>query len=224
MNPTLTDILVKHKATFYPLISIKKTESILPLNLSITNTEITESIIASTQLFSTYILKTLLASNATFGIGGYKEHRNLYKKSAAFMGSNPRTIHLGVDIWGAVGTPVFAPIGGMVHSYAFNQTDGNYGVTIILQHNLDTTAFYTLYGHLSLKDLEHLRVGKFITRGEVIGHFGPLTENGNWPPHLHFQIIEDIGNSEGDYSGVCAITDVAKYIKNCPDAGLMINV
>lgn len=224
MNPTLTDILLKHKATYYPIISIKKTESILPLNLSITNTEITESIVASTELFSTYILKTLLAGNATFGIGGYKEHRNLYKKSKAFMGSQPRTIHLGVDIWGAVGTLVFAPIGGMVHSYAFNQTDGDYGVTIILQHNLDTTAFYTLYGHLSLKDLEHLRVGKFITRGEVIGHFGNTTENGNWPPHLHFQIIEDIEQYEGDYPGVCAIEEVAKYVKNCPDAGLMINV
>jgi len=32
--------------------------------------------------------------------------------------------------------------------------------------------FYTLYGHLSLADIQHLKEGKFISRGELLAHFG----------------------------------------------------
>ena len=85
-----------------------------------------------------------------------------------------------------------------VPSFAFNNNYGDYGVTIILQHQLKTINFYTLYGHLSIKDIAHLRTGQFISRGENFAHFGPPEENGNWPAHLHFQLITDLGNYEGD--------------------------
>jgi peptidoglycan LD-endopeptidase LytH len=68
-----------------------------------------------------------------------------------------------------------------------------------------------------------MRIGKFITRGEMFAHFGEPKENGDWPPHLHFQVIEDIGLYEGDYPGVCAINEAKKYLKNCPDANLMLS-
>ena len=157
-----------------------------------------------------------------FGIGGYNEDRVLYKRSRLFSGAANRSLHLGVDI-GPGGTEVHAPLGGMVHSFAFNNNFGDYGATIILQHNLDTTAFYTLYGHLSMTDLTGIRKGKFITRGEVFGHFGPPTENGDWPPHLHFQVIHDIGFYEGDYPGVCDPAAAAKFLKNSPDPNLLLN-
>ena len=134
-----------------------------------------------------------------------------------------RSLHLGVDIWGAAGTPVYAPMGGMVHSFAFNNNFGDYGATIILQHHIDMITFYTLYGHLSLTDLDPLRIGKYLTRGEVVGHFGTPNENGNWPPHLHFQIIDDMGIKQGDYPGVCSLNEAEKYLKNCPDPNLMLN-
>jgi murein DD-endopeptidase MepM/ murein hydrolase activator NlpD len=115
----------------------------------------------------------------------------------------PRSIHLGVDIWGPAGTPVFAPIGGVVYGFAFNDKFGDYGATIILQHQVDATTFYTLYGHLSLRDLGPLREGLFINRGQKFAHFGAREENGHWPPHLHFQVIYDIGLNVNDYPGVC---------------------
>ena len=80
----------------------------------------------------------------------------------------------------------------MIHSFAFNNNFGDYGATIILLHQLEGFPFYTLYGHLSLDDIAHVKEGKYISRGEVIGHFGKPEENGHWPPHLHFQIINDI--------------------------------
>jgi murein DD-endopeptidase MepM/ murein hydrolase activator NlpD len=224
MKTELELILRRHKPTYHPVIKTgKENGKLLPFNFTKTNTEITEELIADTGNFSRYISSKLADANATFGIGGYNENRTLYKRSKLFTGSGERSLHLGVDIWGPAGTKVYAPLGGMVHSFAFNNNFGDYGATIILQHNLETTAFYTLYGHLSLADLTNMRVGKFITRGEVIGHFGPPEENGSWPPHLHFQIIQDIGFYEGDYPGVCDPAAAIKFLRNSPDPDLMLN-
>ena len=224
MSTQLLFNLQKYKPTYHPVIKIdEEKDKIIPFNFTATNTEITKELIADTQQFSAWVNNKLKTSNATFGIGGYNENRTLYSRSNLFAGEQSRTLHLGVDIWGAAGTPIHAPIGGMVHSFAFNNNFGDYGATIILQHNLDTTAFYTLYGHLSLSDLTEMRVGKFVTRGEVFAHFGEPTDNGNWPPHLHFQIIEDMGLWEGDYPGVCSLNDAEKFLANCPDGNLMLN-
>ncbi|MEP6913389.1 MAG: response regulator, partial [bacterium] len=46
--------------------------------------------------------------------------------------------------------------------------------------------------------------------------------NGDWPPHLHFQIIEDMRVHEGDYPGVCSISERAKYLNNCPNPDLIL--
>jgi peptidoglycan LD-endopeptidase LytH len=224
MNHNLNAILKKHKPTFHPIIKIdKEKDTIIPFDFTATNHEITKDLIADTTKFSVWINNKLQKENATFGIGGYNENRTFYSRSNLFAGEQARTLHLGVDIWGAAGTAIYAPIGGMVHSFAYNDNFGDYGATIILQHNLETTAFYTLYGHLSLADIGKMRVGKFITRGEIFAHIGEPKENGDWPPHLHFQIIEDMGIKEGDYPGVCNLKEADKYLTNCPDANLMLN-
>jgi len=148
----------------------------------------------------------------------------LYGRSELFdAGANskgdvePRRVHLGVDIWGEKHTPVYAPLGGMIHSFAFNHHYGDYGVTIVLLHQLEGFPFYTLYGHLSLKDIEHIKSGNYVSRGAKIARFGEPQENGHWPPHLHFQIILDMELKEGDYPGVCKFSERKKYLDNCPD-------
>ncbi len=135
-----------------------------------------------------------------------------------------RSLHLGVDIWGEQGTKVYAPLGGMVHSFAFNNNFGDYGATLILLHQLDTVTFYTLYGHLSLDDIAKVTEFQYIVRGHEIGHFGKPEENGHWPPHLHFQIIKDIRTYKGDYRGVCKYSERKKYLANCPDPDLILGM
>ena len=49
-------------------------------------------------------------------------------------------------------------------------------------------------------------------------------ENGNWPPHLHFQIIEDMELKEGDYPGVCTSANREKYLANCPNPDLILTL
>jgi peptidoglycan LD-endopeptidase LytH len=136
----------------------------------------------------------------------------------------PRRLHLGIDIWGAAGTKVMAPLDGVVHSFAFNNNDSDYGATLVLTHNLAGNGFHTLYGHLSLNSLKNLHEGKNILRGEVIGEFGMRFENGNWPPHLHFQLIRDMQGWKGDYPGVCKYSQRRQWLENCPDPDLLLQM
>jgi peptidoglycan LD-endopeptidase LytH len=185
--------------------------------------------IADTERFATYINRTLRAHGARYGFGGYGEHRMLYSRSRHFdggenSGEEPRRLHLGVDIWGPAGTKVMAPLGGIVHSFAFNNNDSDYGATLILTHQLEGIGFHTLYGHLSLNSLKNLYEGKTIDRGEVIAEFGMRFENGNWPPHLHFQLIADMQGWKGDYPGVCRHSERDRWLANCPDPDLILRL
>jgi peptidoglycan LD-endopeptidase LytH len=247
MISRLENVLEKNRRQFNTVVDFNKaTDKLIDLDFTAANKELTSALMEDTAALSQYINNKLATANAKYGIGRYNEDRVHYKRSKHFEvpgsskvstlvsgGDLPAgqagleraiTIHLGIDIWAAAGTKVYVPVGGTVHSFAFNNNFGDYGATIILQHQLDTINFHTLYGHLSLKDLVPMQEGKYISRGEVLGHFGDPSENGGCPPHLHFQIIEDMRVSKGYYPDVCAISEREKYLSNCPDPDLMLNM
>ena len=140
------------------------------------------------------------------------------------QGAEPRRLHLGIDIWGKPHTKVMAPMDGLVHSFAFNNAFGDYGATIILTHNLEGQTFFTLYGHLSLNSIKNIQEGEHIKKGDVFAEFGIPFENGQWPPHLHFQIISDMDRSKGDYPGVCKYSERESYLSNCPNPDLILQM
>ena len=230
MKSQLENVLKKNQTGFRSVVDFNAaTDKLLLLDFTSKNEELAGELIADTAKFSQYISNKLSAAHATYGIGGYGEDRVLYQRSNHFestdlSGTPARSIHLGIDIWGPAGTKVFVPIGGTVHSFAYNDNFGDYGATIILQHQLETVVFHTLYGHLSVADLVNMQEGKYISRGELLAHFGEPKDNGDWPPHLHFQIIHDMRVSKGDYPGVSTISEREKYLKNCPDADLILNM
>ena len=237
---SLNDLLKIHAKDFHKIVDFDEAkENIVRFDFSDKNIELQQLDTTNTKKFSDYISNKLKASNAKFGIGGYNENRNLYKKSKLFdiesakvstpvdggdLVTASRTLHLGIDIWGAEGTIVYAPFGGMIHSFAFNNNWGDYGATIILSHQLEGVSFYTLYGHLSLTDIVSIHEGYYITRGQEFAHFGNENENGQWPPHLHFQVIKDMGVYKGDYPGVCNYTERKYYLKNSPDPDSILSL
>lgn len=176
------------------------------------------------QGFNDFIFGTLQANGCRVGVGGYAEDRYLYKRSTVFGEGEVRNIHLGIDIWAEAGMPVLAPLAGKVHSFADNDRHGDYGPTIILEHSFEGSIFYSLYGHLSKSSLEGLEVGQSIAAGQLLAHFGAYHENVHWPPHLHFQLIEDIGDHYGDYPGVALSREKEKYLANCPDPNLLLRI
>jgi murein DD-endopeptidase MepM/ murein hydrolase activator NlpD len=172
----------------------------------------------------TNLLNEVLShSGATYGIGGYGEKRGWYARGEQFAhGEEVRSIHLGVDIWAPAGTSVYAPFNAVVHSVKDNNLFGDYGPTIILQHELSGETFYTLYGHLSRESLESTSSGMSIQAGTEIGTLGAPPINGDWPPHLHFQIILDMLGKVGDYPGVAAESQREIFLALCPDPNLIL--
>lgn len=229
-------------------------DQLYPLDFTETNRDLDPEQIADTERFAAYINHLLKQHHCKYGFGGYGEHRTLYARSQHFdhapvSGSEaartaaetdtalqtdtvalkesiaePRRFHLGIDIWGPAGTKVMSPVDGIIHSFAFNNNDSDYGATLILTHNLDGLGFHTLYGHLSLNSLKNLHEGKRIRKGDVIGEFGMRFENGNWPPHLHFQLIRDMQGWKGDFPGVCRFSEKTAWLENCPDPDLILQM
>jgi len=149
-----------------------------------------------------------------WGIGGYNEIRpNMY---IAPQYKNERNIHMGVDIWAPAGEPVFSPLDGVIAYKANHKEDGNYGVTIVLRHSINGKELYALYGHLSLQSFKLCKTGKNIRAGEIIGWLGDESENGNWLPHLHYQLSwNDPG--EADMPGVVSVKYRDRALQVYPD-------
>ncbi|MEM7040533.1 MAG: peptidoglycan DD-metalloendopeptidase family protein [Bacteroidota bacterium] len=195
------------------------------LNLSTHNWRVTGKNIWERPRLTAYVNKRLEQTGAPAVWGGYLEQRLIYSDSPHFHSDQkPRCIHLGVDFWTDAGTRVAAPIAGIVHSFANNEGYSNYGGTVILRHEVEDLAFHSLYGHLSVQSVEGLEVGQKMEAGETVGWLGAFEENGNWPPHLHFQLIVDMGEWSGDYPGACAIEDMKYYQKNCPDPRFLLGI
>ena len=219
---SLTDILGSYKEFSQVIVNSK---SFKRLDFSISNPTLLQRDLSDTKIFTDYIFEELLSNNSLIGVGGYEENRVIYRQREHFTNEkNPRCIHLGTDIWTNAGEIIYSPHDAVVHSFAFNNQYGDYGPTIILKHELEGFTFYTLYGHLSLDSLEGLFVGKQISSGEKFARIGAYPINGDWPPHLHFQIISEIGEYKGDFPGVCSIPDREYYLKICPDSNLILRI
>lgn len=200
-----------------------ETDCLFQFDFTTSNTELSPEDILDTEKFSTWVSFKLAENNSRYGIGGYMEHRTLYARSELFnTEGEPRRLHLGVDIWADAGTPVYAPMDGIVHSFQDNDHFGDYGPTIILQHDFDGLALYTLYGHLNRESLVGLTIGRPIAKDEQIAVFGVQEVNGHWPPHLHFQLMFDMEGQRGDYPGVGYYSEKENYLKNIPDPNLIL--
>ncbi len=164
-------------------------------------------------------------NNVTLLYGGYLEQRDIYDSFDLFESqtSSRRNIHLGIDIWAPLNHEIFLPISGTVHSFKDNTEPGSYGPTIIIKHTINEITFYTLYGHLSKQSLKNLHQGKAIKSGEVLACLGSSKENGGYAPHLHFQVIKEIGDNFGDFPGVCSKHEMEYYKQICPDPSFLIN-
>ena len=226
-NKNFEERLKLHAEDFSAVVPFNNDDKLLLMDFTEANQELSDEILANTELFTSWINNKISKSNARYGIGGYNEHRTVYRRSAVFDTGDemePRRLHLGIDIWGKPYTKVMAPLDGIVHSFAFNNAFGDYGATIILTHQMDGKTFHTLYGHLSLNSIKNIQEGETIRKGDVFAEFGIPVENGHWPPHLHFQIVIDMDRSKGDYPGVCKFSERESYLGNCPDPDLILKM
>lgn len=107
----------------------------------------------------------------------------------ASMYPAPTYRHMGVDIGGGVGSPIFAAADGVVVTVNMLGAHG-YGRHVIIQH--DSGAFDTLYAHLHKVNVT---IGDAVAGGQQIGEMGgqpgdsdPI-DGASSGSHLHFEVI-----------------------------------
>ena len=211
--------------------------SILDVNINKLNKSIVsfskESILTKNYIHKpiplTKKINTYLKNNdSAIGIGLYKEKRNVYQGNnyiSQLSDNSRRDIHVGIDIFAKAGTNIRAPLDGKVFILKDNAFEYDYGPTVILEHKIDSfNKFYTIYGHLSKKCLKILNVGMKVKKGEIIAEIGNFPINGNWPPHLHFQISLDMMGEKENFPGVSEDILLDIWSKVSPDPNLILGI
>jgi len=213
-------------AALFPTI---QKNDIQPLDLSVSSTWIGhENEFNDLDLFQYKINKLQSQHPEKIIAGGYLEPRPIYTSSSfdkiGNYGTASRSIHLGIDFWLAAQTPVHALFDGEVVVSYNNAGPKLYGGLLVLKHQIENFAFYTLYGHLSIESVSNKSVGDTIKKGTCIGYLGNKKENGNWVPHLHFQIMLSLLNFKNDFPGVADFNEIAVWKSICPDPHLLFKV
>ena len=175
------------------------------------------------------IFHQMKRDGASFGVGRYDEARLLYTSPLFGASRNPcderRTVHLGIDLFVEPGTPLCAPLDGVVHTVANNTAPLDYGPLVILRHETsDGEGLFTLYGHLTKDTLGALKVGQRVARGEKFARIGAASENGGWTPHVHFQIILDLLELGADFPGVACASQRSLWTSLSPDPNVLLGI
>jgi 4-aminobutyrate aminotransferase-like enzyme len=226
--------LAANASSFAPVLDVDlRTAPSLVLDLSVGSTFLgADPAGADPAVLSERISAEMTRAGALVGVGRYDEARAIYT-SALFGSGSPvaerRTIHLGMDLAVQPGSAVRAPLDGEVHALANNQAPLDYGPVVILRHAFsndhgEAWEFFTIYGHLSVKSLGGLRVGKKIARGEKFAEIGAPAENGGWAPHLHFQIATDLLEYGTDFPGVARASERRVWTSLSPDPNLLLGI
>jgi 4-aminobutyrate aminotransferase-like enzyme/Ser/Thr protein kinase RdoA (MazF antagonist) len=129
-------------------------------------------------------LHAALAGIKGVAIGRYGEDRSIYD------GAGERTIHHAIDLYAPAGTPVLAPLPGRIAMIGNDTSVDGFGGILVLEHEHDMPhRFWTFYGHLAPASLADRTVGAAVAQGAEIALLGVPEENGNWPPHVHVQLM-----------------------------------
>ncbi len=205
-------------------------EKIKQLDLTVGSTELGNmNVVNNADLLNQRIQSIIDSSPSQIAVGKYLENRIFYTTNAFEIKSNQgkewRATHLGLDIFDKAKTPIYAPWEGVVHAVSNNTAPRDYGPTLILKHQVDdATSFYTLYGHLNWDSIKNWQPGLQVMQGQEICKMGCYEENGNWNPHLHFQIVLDLLDYEGDFPGVARPRDLDVWASLSPNPFPAFNI
>ena len=174
---------------------------------------------------TTYIEPFRRELGERIGVGSYDEVRPIYLSDMFKLEDHRRrAAHIAVDLFAPADTPIYAPLPGTVHILRDFPAAEDHGPLLILRHEpTPDLCFYTQYAHLSPATLDRWRVGQAVEAGDLLAHIGDYPRNGNWIPHLHFQIVVDMLDAD-NFPGVCSVDLRRLYTALCPDPNLILRL
>lgn len=206
--------------------SVQKND-VVSIDLSKNNTIVkTEKEFNNPEYFATKLEQIQSQHPTKIIAGGYLEKRALYT-SDLYNSKNStakRNVHLGVDFWLPNNTPIHSPLEGRVVCSVHQEELKGYGGFVILKHQFDAISFFSLYGHLSKESITKYKTGDIVKSGQKIGELGTYEENGEWVPHLHFQIMLDLLDYTNDFPGVVLESEVDYWKHVCPNPNLLFQL
>ena len=231
-SETITKWLRKNQKQIGPITeSDLQTKSLVVLDLSVGSLEYGSlDEIQETNRFTKIVTERIGEAGAKIGVGRYNEPRILHltneERRFQYDSIKAPTIHLGMDLFLEPGELILAPFEGIVHSLANNEGFRENGPTLILEHKAGDTSlkFYTMYSHLNKDSLEGLAPGKSVKKGDQIGQVGVPAVNGDWPASLHFQLMCDIFDMQGDFPSYALPSQRELWLSICPDPNTILNL
>ncbi len=173
------------------------------------------------------LFRAMAEAGVQVGVGRYAEARSFYDGPLFGGGTTGerRTIHLGIDLFVEPGARVRAPLEGRVQLVGRNAAHQDYGPLVVLRHApAEGVVFFTLYGHLSDDTLAGLAPGQLVGRGEAFARVGARPTNGDWPPHVHVQVMLDLLDLGQDFPGVARPSERELWTALCPDPNLLLGI
>jgi 4-aminobutyrate aminotransferase-like enzyme/Ser/Thr protein kinase RdoA (MazF antagonist) len=227
--PHITRWIAEHAHTFAPLLGVDLANTpVAPLDFSAGSTLISSDPDENTPaLLDARIATVLQAHGATIGVGGYGEARLIYHWPNEPKAREPRTIHIGLDLSLASGSPLYAPLDGTVYGFEDADHHHDYGPLIVLRHVTtgDTPhEFFTFYGHLTRDSLDGLQLGQVIRRGEEFARIGAAPTNGHWWAHVHVQLATDMLDVPCNVDGAVRASERAVWESVFPDPNLLLRI
>ncbi|MBC7564263.1 MAG: aminotransferase class III-fold pyridoxal phosphate-dependent enzyme [Gemmatimonadaceae bacterium] len=225
--PRITDWITRNQHTFAPLLGVDLSNTpVAPLDFSAGSTLISsQSEQNAPALLDARIRQVLAEHGATIGVGGYDEARLIYHWPHEPKTSEPRTIHIGLDLSLPAGSPLYAPLDGTVHGFEDADHHHDYGPLIVLRHvttDADPLEFFSFYGHLTRDSLHKLHVGKHIAQGTEFARIGSDPTNGHWWSHVHVQLATDMLEVPCNVDGAVRASQRHTWHSIFPDPNLML--
>lgn len=124
-------------------------------------------------------------------------------------GMRGEAMHEGIDLAGAIGSPIYAAADGTVTAAG---TASGFGHWIVLTHNINGHVWSTVYGHM-FADGVLVKAGQKVTAGQHIAKLG--NDGQSTGPHLHFEVWD---GGHRDFTGGHSV-DPAGWVSTSPEPG-----
>ena len=231
MSSPIVRWLQEHSAEIGPIVEPDlQAENIPVFDLSAGSPEIGNILeTCDTGLLAQKLSGRMQAARSPVGIGRYNEARIIHTSIEQHVDTNDGpawpTIHLGLDLFLAAGSPVYAPLAGVVHSFSQHDESGG-SATLVLEHtiNEDRLTFYTLYGNVSPESLSALHKGMRLEQGMPIARISGESSGESLPPHLHVQLTTDMLDRQGDFPAYVLPGERDVWRSLCPDPNLIVGI
>src|SRR5690606_5415821 len=212
-----------------PVVELpEREEEVAVLDLSVSSPDAELRATDDTERFTERVFGRMRELGARIGVGRYLEPRGFYLTDG-FAGrpGDPRerrSVQLGIDLFVEEGTEVRARLGSKVTLVEDHEARPDYGPTVVLEHRSPRGRFWTLYGHLDAESVAAREPGKELAPGEAFARIGAPPGNGDWPPHLHFQIVTHFLGYGGDFPGVAAPRERSVWASFSPDPNVLLRL